>query len=141
MTPSVNFDDTANAFRYKSDRQLRKANFIFTIVNHPAISRVATAAVRLAMAWRLPVKGLIRSTVFEHFCGGETIGKTENTIQHLSEFSVRTILDYSVEGEKTEAGFDRTADEILKTLEKARSSPHIPFCVFKMTGMGHGELF
>ncbi|MDZ4715223.1 MAG: proline dehydrogenase family protein [Cytophagales bacterium] len=141
MSPSVNFDDTANAFRYKSDRQLRKANLIFTIVNHPAISRLATEAVRLAMAWRLPVKGLIRSTVFEHFCGGETIDKTENTIHHLSEFSVRTILDYSVEGEKTEEGFDRTADEILKTLEKARNSPHIPFCVFKMTGMGNGVLF
>ena len=80
MSPSVNFDDTANAFRYKSDRQLRKANLIFTIVNHPAISRLATEAVRLAMAWRLPVKGLIRSTVFEHFCGGK-----KNLYKQMSE--------------------------------------------------------
>lgn len=141
IRPAVSFEDTAIAFRYKSDRELRKANFIFTIVNHPFVSRVATGAVKLGMSWGLPIQGIVRSTVFEHFCGGETIDKAEHTIQHLGEYNVKTILDYSVEGEKSEAGFDRTADEILKTFDKARSSAHVPFCVFKMTGMGDGALF
>jgi proline dehydrogenase len=141
IRPTVSFEDTAIAFRYKSNGELRKANFIFTIVNHPFVSSVATGAVKLGMSLGLPIRGLVRATVFDHFCGGETIDKAEDTIQHLGEYNVKTILDYSVEGEKSEAGFDRTADEILKTFDKAKSSPHVPFCVFKMTGMGNGALF
>ncbi len=140
IDPPVKFDDTAIAFGYKSDRELKKANFIFTVVNHPSISRLATGAVRLGMSLHLPIKGLVRRTVFEHFCGGETIEKADKTIQHLGEFNVKTILDYSVEGEKTEAGFDRTLDEILETFDKARQSAHIPFCVFKVTGMAQMDL-
>ena len=141
IQPLVSFEDTAIAFRYKSDKELRKANFIFTIVNHPLISAMATGAVKLGMKIGLPIQGLVRSTVFEHFCGGETIEKAERTIHHLGEYNVKTILDYSVEGEKSEAGFDRTTEEILRTFDKAKSSEHVPFCVFKMTGMGNGELF
>jgi proline dehydrogenase len=141
ISPPVQFEDTAIAFRYKSNSELRKANFIFTIVNHPAISSLATGAVRLGMSWGLPIKGLVRATVFDHFCGGETIEKTDHTVQNLGAYNVKTILDYSVEGEKSEAGFDRTADEILRTFDKAKQSSNIPFCVFKMSGMGNGELF
>lgn len=140
LKPSVKFDDTAIAFSYKSNSDLKKANFIFTVVNNPFFSRLSTGAVKLGMALHLPIKGLIRSTVFKHFCGGETIEKTEKTIQHLGEFNVKTILDYSVEGEKTEAGFDATADEILQTFDKAGRSTFIPFCVFKMTGMADAAL-
>ena len=141
IDPLVKFDDTETAFQYKSDRELRKANFIFTVVNHPFISRLSTGAVKLGMSWGLPIKGIVRATVFDHFCGGETINETEQTVRHLGEFNVKTILDYSVEGEKTESGFDHTAEEILRTFEKAKDSSHIPFCVFKMTGMGNAQLF
>ena len=140
MDPPVKFDDTAIAFSYKSDRELRKANFIFTVVNHPSVSRLATGAVRLGMSFHLPIKGLVKRTVFEHFCGGETIEKADKTIQRLGEFNVKTILDYSVEGEKTEAGFDKTLDEILETFDKARQSTRVPFCVFKVTGMAQMDL-
>ena len=132
IDPSVTFDDTAIAFNYKSNWELKKANFIFTIVNHPFISKISTGLVRVGMSLRLPIQGLVRGSVFEHFCGGETIEKTEKTIHRLDNFNVKTILDYSVEGEKSEAGFDSTAGEILQTLDNASRSTHIPFCVFKM---------
>ena len=140
ISPSVRFDDTETAFRYKSDSELRKANFIFTVVNHPFISRLSTGAVKIGLKLRLPVKGLIKTTVFNHFCGGETIDKAEKTIHHLGEYNVKAILDYSAEGEKTEAGFDNSAEEILHTFDKASTSAHIPFCVFKMTGMAEAGL-
>lgn len=140
IRPSVSFEDTAVAFRYKSNVALRKANFIFTIVNHPFVSNLATGLVKWAMSIGLPIKGLVRATVFNHFCGGETIERAEPTIQKLGAFNVKTILDYSVEAEKSEEGFDRATDEHLKTFDKAKSSPLLPFCVFKMTGMGHVDL-
>ncbi|MBX7125056.1 MAG: proline dehydrogenase family protein [Cyclobacteriaceae bacterium] len=140
VVPEVHFDDTAVAFSYKSDKELRKANFIFTLVNNPFFSKMATGAVRLGLRLHLPVKSLIRYTVFDHFCGGETIDQSERTIGQIGKFNVKTILDYSVEGAKTEEGFDATAEEILRTFDEARKSPHVPFCVFKTTGMADADL-
>lgn len=133
--PEVSFDNTAVAFRYKSDKELRKAHFIFSIVNHPWMSSVVQQLVKTALTLRLPVLGIIRGTVFQHFCGGESIEAAESTILHLGNYGVSTILDYSVEGEKSEEGFDATMREVLHTLEKARNRKEIPFCVFKVSGI------
>jgi proline dehydrogenase len=135
IQPNVHFDDTEVAFSYKSDKELRKANLIFSIVNHPTIASIATGLAKVGLALHLPVKGLIKATVFEHFCGGETINQSEQTIKTLSRFHVGTILDFSAEGAHTEEGFDRTTEEILKTIEKAKGNPDIPFTVFKSTGL------
>lgn len=138
--PIIHFDDTAVAFSYKSNSQLKKAHLIFSLVNHPVISSIATSLVKVSLNLKLPVKGLIRSTVFEHFCGGETIDQSEKTIQSLSKFKIGTILDYSVEGEENEEAFDHTAQEIIDTIEKARNNQAIPFSVFKVTGLAPFDL-
>jgi proline dehydrogenase len=138
--PPVAFTDTEVAFSYKSDRELKKANFIFSVVNHPSISAVATGLAKLSLALHLPIKGIIRNTVFEHFCGGETAEETVKTIDKLAQFKVGAILDYSVEGEDDEPSFDKTTAEILKTFEVAKEHPSIPFCVFKVTGLGSFDL-
>ena len=132
---NVHFDDSQVAFSYKSDKDLRKANFIFSVVNNPTVSSIATGLAKIGLALHLPVKGLIKNTVFEHFCGGETIDQSERTIKTLSRFHVGTILDFSAEGAHTEDGFDLTTEEILKTIEKAKGNPDIPFTVFKSTGL------
>lgn len=138
--PKISFEDTATAFAYKSTAALHKANFIFSLVNHPWISAMATGFVKFALNARLPVEGIIKQTAFDHFCGGESIDRSEAVIQRLGAYGVGTILDYSAEGENSEAGFDVTMQEILKTIDKARQSENIPFCVFKMTGLASGEL-
>lgn len=138
--PPVAFTDTEVAFSYKSDRELKKANFIFSVVNHPSISAVATGLAKLSLALHLPIKGIIRNTVFEHFCGGGTAEETVKTIDKLAQFKVGAILDYSVEGEDDEPSFDKTTAEILKTFEVAKDHPSIPFCVFKVTGLGSFDL-
>jgi proline dehydrogenase len=134
--PQISFEDTAVAFSYKTDAALRKANFIFSLVNHPWISGLATGAVKLGLQLRLPIEALIKKTAFDHFCGGESIEKSEEAIKKLAAFGVGTILDYSVEGEDSEADFDHTMEEILLTIEKASTSQNIPFSVFKVTGIG-----
>lgn len=138
--PKISFDDTAIAFSYKSDRELKKAHFIFSLVNNPWVSSAATRLAKLSLNLHLPVKGLIRATVFEHFCGGETIDQSEHTIQTLHKFKIGTILDYSVEGEESEAAFDETASKILSTIDKAKNNPAIPFSVFKVTGIASFDL-
>ena len=138
--PSLRFDNTQVAFSYKSDNELKKAGFIFNVVNHPTIAGLATWFVKLGLKLGLPIKGIIRATAFQHFCGGETIEKCEGTIQQLDRFHVKTILDYSVEGAKTEDGFDAATEEVLRTVVKAKGNSAVPFCVFKVTGIGDAGL-
>jgi proline dehydrogenase len=137
---TLSFEDTSTAFSYKSDADLKKANFIFSVVNHPGISAAATGLTKFALTTGLPVQWIIKKTVFEHFCGGETIQESDRAIQRLWKYGVGTILDYSVEGEKSEAGFDHTLAELLKTIEKSGTTQGMPFSVFKVTGIGSLEL-
>lgn len=139
-TPKISFEDTQTAFAYKTDAELRRAHFIFSLVNHPWISALAIGLVKAGLFLRLPVNGIIRKTVFNHFCGGETITQADEAMQVIARFNVRAILDYSVEGEHTEEGFEQTTLETLRTIENAKATTNIPFCVFKVTGLAPAAL-
>jgi len=140
LKSSISFDNTSVAFQSKTDGQLKKSNFLFSVVNNPFMSNLATNSVKLALYLGLPVKGIIKNTVFEHFCGGETIDECKKTIDELAQFNIGTILDYSVEGGVDEDSFDKTKAEILKTIDTAKNSSSIPFSVFKVTGLASTPL-
>ncbi|MFN2501332.1 MAG: proline dehydrogenase family protein [Pyrinomonadaceae bacterium] len=131
----LDFHDTATAFADKSDAQLKEKYRLFKMLNSPFLNSLGTSATRLALSLGLPVQGLIKSTIFEQFCGGETIEECEDTIIKLAKSNIGTILDYSVEGRSAEAEFDKTKDEIIRTIERAKQDPNIPFAVFKVTGV------
>lgn len=134
-TFDLNFQDTAIAFADKSDAELKEKYRIFRLLNSPFLNSLGSRATKLSLSLGLPVEGLIKRTVFEQFCGGETIEECEAAIQKLGDSGIGTILDYSVEGQSAEADFDRTKDEIITTIDRAKSDPHIPFSVFKVTGI------
>nr|WP_316928869.1 proline dehydrogenase family protein [Nafulsella turpanensis] len=136
----LSFEDTAVAFASQSDLALRKKYLIFAAMNSNLLTNVGTVLLKQALNLHLPVKGLIKETIFEQFCGGETIEDSEKTIQELAQSNIGTILDYSVEGEENEKAFEATTREILRTVEKARTTPTIPFCVFKVTGIARFSL-
>jgi proline dehydrogenase len=137
----ISFDDTAIAFSAKSDAELRRMYWLFASMNSNFLVNTGTAALKLAFQVRFPlVKSVVKHTVFQHFCGGETIAKCEKTIQNLWKFRVGTILDYSVEGAETDEGFEATTREIIATIDKAAGNPAIPFSVFKVTGVAPTEL-
>jgi proline dehydrogenase len=140
LQSNISFDDTLTAFKAKSDTALKKANILFSIVSNPIMSSISTSSVKIGLAIGLPIKWIIKNTVFEHFCGGETIATSKKTIDELGEYNIGTILDYSVEGEDDEMSFDSTRDEILRTVVEASKSNNVPFSVFKTTGLAHGEL-
>jgi len=134
------FNNTEVAFAALSNWQLKKANFLFSVVNSSTMASISTSAAKFALSLRLPVEGIIRSTVFEHFCGGQNIEDCQSTVKHLAEFNVKTILDYSVEGEKDEESFERTTNEVISTIENAREQSELPFAVFKVTGIASSNL-
>ncbi|QCR24622.1 proline dehydrogenase family protein [Pontibacter sp. SGAir0037] len=132
---TVSFDDTAVAFSSKSDTELYKMYLLFKSMNSNLFVKVGGSLLNTAINLHLPVKFIVKPTIFSHFCGGETIKESERAIQELGSYHIGTILDYSVEGEGNEKSFDATRDELLRTVEKARGNKHIPFSVFKVTGL------
>jgi proline dehydrogenase len=95
---------------------------------------------QVAIRLHLPVKGLIKATIFKQFCGGEDIAESLRTAQLLAASGVGTILDHSVEGQDDEAGLDHTVTEVLRTIAVARERTDIPFCVFKPSGISRSQL-
>lgn len=133
---SINFDNTEVAFRSKSNGELNAAYWLFKLISSNFLTKVGPPITNFFMNIGLPIKGIIKATIFKHFCGGETIAECESTIAQLSSGKVGTILDYSVEGEEEETVFDFTCEEIIRTIERAAGDRRIPITVFKVTGIG-----
>ncbi|NLN25269.1 MAG: proline dehydrogenase [Bacteroidetes bacterium] len=135
------FDNTEVAFQLKSDSELERAYFLFKMISKEPLVRIGTAVTRFALKLHLPVEGLIRSTVFDHFCGGVNEIDCMSTVERLEETGVYSILDYSVEGQEDDKVFRATADKILDLTKFAKNKKSMPFSVFKPTGLGKFEIF
>ncbi len=131
----LDFQDTATAFADKTTSELKEKYRLFKLMNSPALVSFGTSITNFALSIGLPVKSLIKHTIYEQFCGGETIEECQKTIEKLGQSQIGTILDYSVEGKSEEEDFEFTKDEIIKTIKRANDDPHIPFAVFKVSGI------
>lgn len=140
VKPKISFENLEVAFASKSDNELRKMYYIFATVNNNLAVSLGTKLANWSFAIGLPIKGLMKATMFGHFCGGENITDCEVSVQKLASFNVKTILDYSVEGKGDEASFEATKNEILKTIQRSAEDPNIPFAVFKVTGLGDYQI-
>lgn len=136
----LSFENTEIAFHHASNSGLKRAWWLFKFININIFVKLGPAITNFALKIHLPVKGIIRATIFKQFCGGETIADCDATIKNLAEGGVGTILDYSVEGEDEEHIFDETRQEIIRTIERARGDDAIPLTVFKTTGVARFAL-
>lgn len=135
MNPEVSFQNTEIAFRGKTDNDLKRAYWLFKIIGYSELMQVGKVMTQVGLGLRLPIRGLIRSTIFKQFCGGETIAESRKTAEQLDQYNVGTILDYSVEGQEDQYSMDVTTSEILATIRAAQHDNNIPFCVFKTSGI------
>lgn len=138
MSPNdkLSFENTEIAFRHSTNTDLNRAYCLFKVINVNFLVKIGPPITNFAVKIGLPIKGLIKATIFKHFCGGETIEECATTIKNLADGKVGTILDYSIEGEDDEKVFDSTRDEIIRTILTASKSKSIPLTVFKVTGVG-----
>jgi proline dehydrogenase len=138
---SISFDNTENAFAYKSESQLKKANFLFSAMRHPRLVKWGTRIAPWAINAGLPVGWLIRSTIFPQFVGGETLEETAPVAKKLGEYDVQVILDYGVEGgDDDEHNYDHACDEFIRVINYAATQPNIPFMSIKVTGIARFSL-
>lgn len=131
----IDLQNIEKAFQYKSKSDLKKSYWLFKMINYPTLVKIGKWKLNFAIKIGFPIKWFVKPTVFKQFCGGETIEECQNTINSLGKYNVKTILDYSKEGAENETSFEETKNEIIKTIDKAKTEKNIAFAVFKMTGI------
>lgn len=140
MAP-ISFDNTEFAFEYKTDKELKKAQFLFSSMGISWLVKVGTRITPWAIRVGLPIKGIIRKTIFAQFVGGETLDETAVVAKKLGGYNVKTILDYGVEGgDDGEHGFDHATEEFIRVIDYAATQPNIPFMSIKVTGFARFAL-
>ncbi len=130
------FDNTGTAFKLKSDSELERAYFLFKMISKEPLVKIGTAVTKFALNINLPVEGIIRFTVFDHFCGGVNEKDCLSTVDKLFDVGVSSVLDFSVEGKEEDAQFDATAKKVIELTKFAKNKDAMPFSVFKPTGFG-----
>jgi proline dehydrogenase len=137
---TISFDNTENAFAYKTDNELKKARLLFKSMSYQGLVKLGTSLTPWAIRAGLPVKGIIRKTIFEQFVGGETLQETARVAKKLGNYGVNVILDYGVEGGHNEQAFDHATDEFLRVIDYAATQPNIPYISVKVTGIARFAL-
>ena len=137
----IDFTNTEVAFKMKTKNDLRQSKLLFATLSSPQVVQTLKGLTLASLFLKLPIKGIVKATVFRQFCGGESVEECQPQIDRLAEGNVQAILDYSVEGKAEEADFDRTLETTLDTIRFAQNNPGVPFGVFKPTGLGAIEWY
>ena len=140
VSMSLSLDNTQIAFAYKSTASLKRARFLFSIIQSPLVVTLATRVTPFLMNTGLPINGLIRSTIFNQFVGGETLEETARVSKQLGAYGVQVILDYGVEAKEGEENFDDVTEKIIEAIEFAATQNNIPFVSIKLTGIASLKL-
>jgi len=135
------FDDTQKAFKIKSNAELERAYALFRMISSESLVKIGTNLTKFALNVNLPVDGLIRATVFDHFCGGVNEIDAMKVVNRLKTVGVSSVLDYSVEGKEEQEQFDATKAKVLSLIEFSTYKDSMPFAVFKPTGLGRFKIW
>src|SRR5215213_628812 len=135
MNREISFDNTEVAFAHRSDADLKHAHWLFSMMGKPWLVKLGTKLAPWSIRAGLPVKGLIRKTIFKQFVGGETLEQTIPVAKKLAGYHVQVILDYGVEGKEGEENYDHARDEFVRVINFAGTQPNVPFMSVKVTGI------
>ena len=140
VSMNLSLENTQHAFAYKSNADLRKARFLFSVIQSPLVVSIATNVTPFLMKSGLPINGLIRSTIFKQFVGGETLEDSARVTKQLGSYGVQVILDYGVEAREGEENFDAVTEKIIEAVEFAATEKNVPFVSVKLTGLASMNL-
>lgn len=141
VSMNISFDNTENAFAYKTDKELKSARFLFNSMGFPWFVQIGTRLTPYIMKTGMPaVHNIIRKTIFKQFVGGETLEETASVGNTLGKYGIQVILDYGVEGKEGEASFDHATEEFIRVINYAATQTNIPFISIKVTGLARFEL-
>ena len=140
LNESISFDNTAVAFASKSDKELKKMQLLFSIMHWEYLTKIGTKIVNSALNFNFPVRNVIKNTIFNQFCGGETLEECKPAIQTLRKSGVYTILDYSAEGEDKEENFEKNLHILEQIIELDAASDAVIFTVLKISSIAAPDI-
>ncbi len=137
---TISFENTTIAFVAKSNWELFITRWIFAVMNSEMFTKIGTFLIKSALLFHIPIKFIIKHTLFKQFCGGESLDDCKNTANLLVKSKIGIIPDYSIEGENSKKAFLNSMHEILKSIKWVRDNPEASFAVFKCTAIGNFDL-
>lgn len=140
VSMNLSLNNTENAFAYKSNTDLNKAKWLFSVIQNPWIVSLGTRLTPILMKSGLPINGIIRSTIFNQFVGGETLAESARVTKMLGSYGVQVILDYGVEAKEGDASFDAVTEQFIAAIEFAATQDNVPFVSVKLTGLSSMHL-
>ena len=139
--PRLDFNNTKVAFAYKSDKELRKAAWLFSLMNKSWLINPLSNLGMLAMKMHVPfTKKIVKETMFEQFVGGRTLLECDASIKTLYDHNIQSVLDYGAEAKETEADFNKTMNENIRAIEYATTNQSTPVVVTKTSGLARFDL-
>ncbi len=129
------FKNTEVAFKLRTNKELLKASLLFRLMSHASLVKIAGNLANLAISINIPVGWAVKPTIFNHFCGGETIEESTKAISNLAEHKVVSVLDYAAEDQKSTDQINAVISEIIRTMDLAAENKNVPFTVFKPTAL------
>ena len=133
-------DNTKNGFSLKSNFELKKAYFLFKIISNKSLTNIGKKALELSLKLRLPILFLVKGTVFEQFCSGESLDESFKTVERLYDKNVKSYLHYSVEGLENEESYDTSLNEVIDSIEFVAKKNILDFTVFKPTAIASSKI-
>lgn len=133
----LSFDNLEIGYQQYTTPELRRVYILFKLMSFAVIVKMGKLFLRTAIFLRIPISWLVKPTIFKQFCGGETLEEASKTIELLSKYKVKAILDYSVEGDSSDAAYQKALNETIATIHfAAKFKKNIPFAVFKPSAFG-----
>ncbi|MFM7400414.1 MAG: proline dehydrogenase family protein [Bacteroidota bacterium] len=134
---SIDLFNTKTAFAHLSDRQLKKTEWLFSMMNRPWLVKNGSSLALWAIENGVPPAGyIVKNTIFPQFVGGSTLLDSQPTIEMLGRFNTLTILDYGAEAKENELDFNHTMNENIRAIDFAsRSVSTVPVVSSKITGL------
>ncbi len=132
----LDFSNTEIAFASKSNKELKKTYQLFKLMNKSWLVNVGSHLGAWALKANLPFsRRVTKNTIFEQFCGGETLMDCQVTIDHLYKYHTLTILDYGLEAKSTEEDLQAVEEELKRAIQLAASNNSVPVVSIKVSAL------
>lgn len=139
--PPISFENTEIAYKSLSDSELKKAYYLFKMMGYNQLVKIGNQVINFLLKFNFPIEGIVRNTIFKHFCGGETLENTIPLINKLKQSNIEVLLNYSVEGLENAASYKNTFDKTLEAIHFAGENTSIRAICIKFTGFANMNIW
>jgi len=137
----LDFDNTEIAFSYKSDKELKRLKWLFSMMNNSSLVKLGSSVMPPLLKINFPlVRRIVKATIFKQFVGGENIIDTQKIIDLLYQYKALTVLDYGAEAMTAEEDLDAVVAETSRAIEFAASNVSVPIVSTKITALADNDL-